>query len=107
MTRPWGRTPDPPGVVLPYAPGRGRFHALRLLEGYRASSMRWHGEVYKTMTREGDALDALSGTLILLVASAERPVCEIEREACYGHRLPVPGALSSASPKLYAVEKST
>ena len=34
--RPWGGT-DPPAIAFTYAPGRGAVHALKLLDGYRAS----------------------------------------------------------------------
>ena len=38
--RPWGGT-DPPAVAYTYAPGRGAVHALKLLDTYHGSAMRW------------------------------------------------------------------
>jgi transposase len=92
--RPWGGT-EPPAVAYRYAPGRGKEHAVALLEGFSGVLQVDGYAAYKELTRAGGAV-----TLAFCWSHLRRKFYEIY----VGGNAPIATEALARIGKLYAIE---
>ena len=95
--RPWGGT-EPPAVAYRYAPGRGKEHALALLEGFCGVLQVDGYAAYNELTRAGRADGAV--TLAFCWGHLRRRFYEIH----VGGNAPIATETLVRINKLYAIE---